>query len=1268
MKKLILSLIVLGVILSPVFSSASPSVEYLKKFTGPVMSRAYFGSNCDLTDDTIVISAMSETVDLKAGAGAVYIFSKDRGGPGKWGLVKRRTAADVGTVSEYGSFGMGLAISNDIVVVSHPFADIDGTNNAGEVYILGRNVGGDDNWGIQQVLRTDPLVDGLSFGYDVDICGQTIVVSANGCAYIYEPDSANPGDWKPVKQLIAQNESGVPEGSAGFGVSVDLSDETLAVGSSNGPGYVYLFERNTGGDENWGIVKKLVAQSDDGAPDIQLDALFGGAVALCSDLLLVGAPNMNAGAQYVGAAYIYSKDKGGANQWGIVKKLIPVRESGKPYYNKNTYFGRFVSFSGDLALVSAEGGVLLFSKSQSDIGTWGIVKTIGSMDTEAKSGLAGQAAVYGDYCIIGAMSKDEGVKKSVGAAYYFKIPNIVSPEGCADKTVSPTATQPAGTTAIVTSVTKRVKTTAEVKEEHQTPGMDSMLGANVYEFNATVTAGKVAYFCFNSSSLGERKAEEVALFKLFPNKESKSFTYSSGKNPSEEGYFWITDEGNSGQYIDPKTILVGARTYTVNYSVKDNGEYDLDDTAGVIHDPVVPGTSGGSGDGTGCVLNPQAGFSVELCALFVVGLLGIIARGIVRYRVLKKCLPSLIVLGVIVYPTVCLASLPVELIKKMYVSDAGPGLEQADTKYGYSVAINEDTAAITVPKLNAVYLYSKDVGGDGTWGYLKRININGVYKAALSQNYMAVTSTVIGRTFVFNRNTGGTNNWGEVAQLGSSTYSSVAVCENIIVVGSAMEGVEGLARIYIPDPDNPGQWKFHKALIPQDENGVFDTVGGGLQFGSSVAVSEDVIAVGGIAATVDTTDVAGKVYVYYRNADGANNWGIVKNIHAQKDDGTSDTSSQAYFGFALSMSGDLLLVGARDTDIESVDSVGTAYIYSKDKNGADQWGVVKKLRAVRDDGTPSNYQYSQFGKDVSISGDLALVASNYGAYLFSKSQSDIGNWGIVEIIGDSQTEPYAELASSVSIHGDYSIVGSSSKDKRTLTDPDAPVFFPNPHPIVDNVGAAYLLKTPNIVSPEGCADKTVSPTATQPAGTSAIVTSVSKKVKTTAQLKEEHQTPGMDSMLGANVYEFNATVTAGKVAYFCFNSSSLGERAAEDVALFKLFPDKESKSFTYSSGKNPSEEGYFWITDEGNSGQYIDPKTILVGARTYTVNYSVKDNGEYDLDDTAGVIHDPVVPGTSGGSGDGTGCVLNPQAGFSMELCALFVVGLLGICARRVSR
>ncbi len=1303
LKKTILSLIVLGVILSPVVSVASPSVEYLKKFTGTVMAQARFGVDCDLTDDTIVISAMCETVASKVEAGAVYIYSKDKGGSGKWGLEKRITVDDVGTAQTGGNFGMALAISNDIVVVSHPYADIGLENNAGEVYIFGRNEGGDDNWGLMQVLRTDPLVAGLVFGYDVDICGQTIVVSSIefgidgfsdiGCVNVYDPDPANPGKWKLVKQLTPQNESGVPErvGGMHFGVSVALSGDTLAVGSDGNrvggldeAGSVYLFERNAGGDDNWGIVKRVVAQNDVGASDIQAHSSFGGSVALCSDLLIVGAEDMDAGAEYVGAAYIYSKDKGGADQWGIAKKLVPVRESGKPYVLKGTMFGRSVSISGDLALVSASGGASLFSKSQSDIGTWGIIKTIGNMDTEPSSGLASKAVINGDYSILGAIGKKENNKANAGAAYYFKTPNIVSPDRCTDKTVSPTAIQPTGTSAIVTSVTKRVKTTAQLKEEHQTPGMDSMLGANVYEFNATVTAGKVAYFCFNSSSLGERAAEDVALFKLFPDKESKSFTYSPGKNPENEGYFWITDEGNSGQYIDPKTILVGARTYTVNYSVKDNGDYDLDDTAGVIHDPVVPGTSGGSG-GTGCVLNPQAGFSVELCGLFVVGLLGIVARGIGRNRGLKKTILSLIVLGVILCPAVSFASPPVELIKKINSSSA----REAAAEYGVTTAMNKDTLAVSAPSevSGAIYIFMKDRGGAGKWGSLKKIthadvgepiaNMKLGYAVALSNNYLVITAPDIdhagnpnaGSAYVFGRNTGGINNWGFVQKIFPRSLenygrfgTSVAVCDDVMVIGhpnSIYSGTLyiGRAEVYLPDPDHPGQWKHHQTLTAQNEHGALDRQYN-LNFSTSLAIADGKIFAGTPYKHSDGKNYSGCVYIYSKKVDEY--WRIEKRIFAQKDDGSSDIMKDSQFGYSLAASGDIFLVGAHKARVGVNQNAGAAYVYSKDKNGEDQWGIVKKLEPVTNDGFPYNYAEINFGERVSLSGDLALVGSKSGAYLFSKSQSDIGSWGIVRTISGSETESGAQLDGGLAIHGNYCVVGASNKD---IVNKDASGDF---------VGflisrAAYILKTSNIVSPDSCADKTVSPTAVQPTGTRAIVTSVSKKVKTAAEIKEEHQTPNMDSMLGANVYEFNATVTAGKVAYFCFNSSSLGERAAEDVALFKLFPDKESKSFTYSSGKNPSEEGYFWITDEGNSGQYIDPKTILVGARTYTVNYSVKDNGDYDQDDTAGVIHDPVVPGTSGGSGDGTGCVLNPQAGFSMELCGFFLVALLGICVRRIS-
>ncbi|SDK80908.1 FG-GAP repeat-containing protein, partial [Maridesulfovibrio ferrireducens] len=225
-------------------------------------------------------------------------------------------------------------------------------------------------------------------------------------------------------------------------------------------------------------------------------------------------------------------------------------------------------------------------------------------------------SVSGDIALMGAEGEDEG-GSSAGAAYLY---NVTS----SGKSVFVVDTQPSGTVVSIDCCTKKVRTKAEIQDLYRSVSLDSMLGSQVYEFNATVTSGKVAYFCFNSSSLGERKAGDVNLFKLFTDKASKKFTYSQDKVPSKEGYFWITDEANSGQYMDPNMILTGAQTYTINYSVKDNGDYDANAILGKITDPVVPGTSS-SGDG-GCVLSPNGNGSMELAGLFIVALLAALLR------------------------------------------------------------------------------------------------------------------------------------------------------------------------------------------------------------------------------------------------------------------------------------------------------------------------------------------------------------------------------------------------------------------------------------------------------------------------------------------------------------------------------------------------------------------------------------------------------------------------------------------------------------------
>ena len=100
-----------------------------------------------------------------------------------------------------------------------------------------------------------------------------------------------------------------------LGYSVGISGDTLVVGANRNNSYTgaaYIFERNAGGDGNWGQVKKLTA-GDAAAGDE-----FGISVAISGDMVVVGADQKNS---FAGATYIFERNAGGDGNWGQVKKL-----------------------------------------------------------------------------------------------------------------------------------------------------------------------------------------------------------------------------------------------------------------------------------------------------------------------------------------------------------------------------------------------------------------------------------------------------------------------------------------------------------------------------------------------------------------------------------------------------------------------------------------------------------------------------------------------------------------------------------------------------------------------------------------------------------------------------------------------------------------------------------------------------------------------------------------------------------------------------------
>jgi murein DD-endopeptidase MepM/ murein hydrolase activator NlpD len=180
-------------------------------------------------------------------------------------------------------------------------------------------------------------------------------------------------------------------------------------------------------------------------------------------------------------------------------------------------------------------------------------------------------------------------------------------------------------------------------------------------------------------------------------------------------------------------------------------------------------------------------------------------------------------------------------------------------------------------------------------------------------------------------------------------------------------------------------------------------------FGRSVSISGDYAIVGAYGVGL-YGESPGSAYIFKR--DG-HNWIEQTKLLA------SDGSKQDFFGGSVSISGDYAIVGAYGDD--NADCFGSAYIF---KRTGDAW--IEQIKILPSDGINN----SHFGNTVSISGDYAIVGDRYARYRGYQS----GSAYIFRRDGDSWIEhikllpfdigEWDEFGSSVSISGDYAIVGA----------------------------------------------------------------------------------------------------------------------------------------------------------------------------------------------------------------------------------------------------
>ncbi len=383
-----------------------------------------FGGHVALSGDTALVGAPGfGNSDV---SGYAYIFERDQGGADNWGQVKKLTPSD-GAANDH--FGLSVALSGDTALVG-AWGDDDSGDASGSAYLFERDQGGAGNWGQVKKLTASDAAAFDMFGHAVALSGDTALVGAwgnsdngdaSGSAYIFERDQGGVDNWGEVKKLIASDAAFFDH----FGWTVALNGDTALVGASNDDsqkGAAYLFERDLGGAGNWGEAAKLTAS------DAANFDSFGWSVALSGDTALVGAIGDDDNGSMSGSAYLFERNLGGAGNWGEAAKLTASDAAA------GDEFGYAVALNSAAALVGAiddddngedSGSATLFKQDQGGADNWGQAAKLTAFDGAANDHFGVSVALTGDTALVGSPWDDDDGDGS-GSAYVYSSRYLVN--------------------------------------------------------------------------------------------------------------------------------------------------------------------------------------------------------------------------------------------------------------------------------------------------------------------------------------------------------------------------------------------------------------------------------------------------------------------------------------------------------------------------------------------------------------------------------------------------------------------------------------------------------------------------------------------------------------------------------------------------------------------------------------------------------------------------------------------------------------------------
>ena len=259
--------------------------------------------------------------------------------------------------------------------------------------------------------------------------------------------------------------------------------------------------------------------------------------------------------------------------------------------------------------------------------------------------------------------------------------------------------------------------------------------------------------------------------------------------------------------------------------------------------------------------------------------------------------------------------------------DADGAYGSENGRFGMAVAAGRHGSRILVaePGTGTVRLLEEDEGGQNHWGQVAHLSspsaddgfgaalaLSGNQAFAGAPTAAADGDNAVGAVHVFEQNAGGTDSWARIDTLlpddpqpGDAFGAMLAMTGNTLAAGlPGRDGARGAVQFVRPVIR---QWREARQLEPAP------LLGDDL-FGWDVAIDGDTMAVGaplgtklgtGFPNPVPVSD-EGVVFLFGRNRDGADNWGMIEVLAGDE----SHTQNSEEFGRSVALEGDTLLVGA----------------------------------------------------------------------------------------------------------------------------------------------------------------------------------------------------------------------------------------------------------------------------------------------------------------------------------------------------------------------